>query len=753
MGEISAKIDTIIAARKSKVSILQRKKEEIMSIRGNVDRFKLLQENIRKSPEQYSALQGNGDVIDNITSISTDSFFEKMSKYTRELDRLIERVGRDSLNISFVGSAGHGKSLVMQKISGLSGNVIPSADGSDCTGAKSVISNNPSSEVTARITFFNQSEMIEIINKYLDYITRGAPEKLSISSVEEIRGLSSKLDYIENCAENDAKATVRFEHLKKYIEHYNEYYQCLGTTIEVKEADIEKYVAQYKSTDNEEKYYRYLSVKNANIMCQFPHDDVGRIVLIDTIGIGATSMGVEDDMLNAIENDSDAIIYMLRPDPLRPRLDEYTTDIWEKIKGRISAEYMKEMLFVVLNKVVSGKGENIKNIPEMEKTLSNPKYNHAQLLTVDCASDDDVRDHLLIPVLTRLSERIQAVDQRLIDKLNAMGNELRQAYNGICLQAEKAFVNSANEDMKRFFHNDIENTYKGMLGKLRDLYIHKYKELRNVPCEELRKECEQKLKNILTSVPTQDDIKALLNKGTINQHNAYEKGTITLRMRIIDDFTNLNTVLSDIVEKMKKEVIGIAADDGLLNRILPADSGVSSSEWIESFLSKTEAETDFPLIYSAFKAFEKYTINVQGFIIHEIRDKLDAIDLALNKKTPEITHGLDDKDGLADEIVEILKSKAFDIRGDIKSALSELYKVPNKSMFAAVTDLCDRLSFSKSDENNDVELEWRYLYENWMRQIWTEKYDAQSGLQQVAGEWNEVIRDLKDSNKPECFTI
>lgn len=752
MGEISAKIDAIITARKAKVGILQKQKEDIFSIRDNVNRFKALQESIRNSPEQYSMLQSNGDVIGNLSSISTDSFFEIFAKYTRELDRLIDRVGRDSLNISFVGSAGHGKSLVMQKISGLNGNVIPSADGSDCTGAKSVISNTNVSSVTAEITFFNHTEMIEIINKYLDKITQKTSSKVSISMVDEIKMLASKLDYLDSFVEDDEEIAL-FEHLKKYIEHFDEYRPCLGKTIEVPEAEIEQYVAQYKSSDTSVKYYRYLSVKNANIKCCFPHDDVGKIVLVDTIGIGATSLGVENNMLNAIENDSDAIIYMLRPDPLRPRLDKHTLNAWGKIKERISADYMKEMLFVVLNRVSSGKGENAKSIPEMIRTLSNPKFNYAKLLDVDCSSNTEVRDNLLMPVLTQLADRIQIVDQRLIDKLNALGDELRQAYNEICLLTEKAFVNSANEDMKRFFHNDIEDTFNDMLNELRGLYIHKYNELRQVPCEELQRECEQKLKNILTSVPTQDDVKSLLNRGTINQHDAYKKEADTLRMRIIDDFISLNSVLSNIVENMKKEVIGILVDKGLLNRISPINSSISSSEWIEDFLNKTEAETKYPLIYSALKSFDEYTINVQGFIIHEIRDRLDTIDLALVKKPPVITHGLGDKDGAATEIVEMLKDRAFDIRSRVKSALSELYKVPNKSMFAAVTDLCDRLSFSKLDENHTVSLDWRYLYEDWMRQIWTDRYDTQSGLQQVVGKWNEIIKSLKDSNKPECFTI
>lgn len=752
MGEISNKIDTIVTSRKNKVNVLQNQKADISSIFENVNSFKMLQERIKNDPGQYAVLQGNGDVIGNLLNISTDSFLELYSKYIRELNRLIERFGRDSLNICFVGSAGHGKSLVMQKISGLSSNVIPSADGSDCTGTKSIISNVDTLSVTADITFFNHTEIIKIVNKYLDKITQRTASKIAVSNVEEIRMLSSKMDYLDSIVEGDEEAGF-FEHLKKYIQHFDEYYSSLGTSIEVHENDIEQYVAQYKSDDINVKYYRYLSVKNANIKCHFPYDDVGKIVLVDTIGIGATSMGVEEDMLDAIENDSDAIIYMFRPEPLRSRLDSNTLTTWGKISKRITAEYMKEMLFVVLNKVSSGKGENIKNIPELMKTFSNPKFNYAKLLAVDCSSDTEVRENLIIPVLTQLAERIQIVDQRLIDKLNDIGAHLREAYNEICLQTEKAFVNSANEDMKRYFNDDIENTYNTMLDKLRDCYIHKYNDLRQSPCMPLQNECQQKLKNILISVPSKEYIINLLNRGTINQHDAYKIGTEILRMKIIDDFTSLNIILSKIIEDMKKEVIGILANIGLLNRICAFDANVSSSEWINDFLSKTEAKNKYPLIYSALKTFEDYTINVQGFIIHEVRDRLDTIDLALVKNTPSINYGLTDKDSAAEEIVDMLKDRAFDIKSKLTRAFSEIYKVPNKSMFAAITDLCDRLSYSKQGSNHNVTREWRYLYEDWMRQIWTEKYDQQSGMQQIAGEWNNTIHNLKIMNKLEYFSI
>lgn len=748
MGEISAKIDSIIAARKAKVSVLQKQNEQILTIYSGISRFEKLQKDIKDHPENYSMISGNNEIISNISNISVERFYDLYSKYTRELERLTARVQRNSLNISFVGCMGQGKSLVMQSISGLGNNVIPSADGSSCTGAKSVIVNTDDRTVTAKIKFFSHMEMVEIINKYLDQITRFRTEKLSISSVDEIKELSSMKDFLKNCASEHADTISKYDQLTNFIDHYDTYYSHLGTEQTISESDIEKYVAKYNSKNKSQRYYLYLGVKSASIMCHFPHEDVGKIVLVDTVGVGDTALGVEEDMLNAVANDSDAIIYLIKPDPQRYDIDSKTLEIWGKIQKRISAEYMKEMLFILLNKVNTEKFNNYNAISNYESLINGKGYSFAKILKTDCSKPEEVRNELLIPVLSQLANRIQTVDQRLIDKLNEIGNELRNAYNEICIQTEKAFVKSANEDMKRHFETLISSTYNRALNELRELYVHKYNDLRSQPCTELEKECQQKLKNVLISVPKVEEIRALLDKGTLTPIDVYKTGTNILRMKIINDFTSLNTVLSTIIENMKREVLDIFFKYGLLNRILSFDNNQYSSCWIESFLDKTDAESKYPILCKSLRSFENYTINVQGFIIHEVRDRLDSIDLMINRKNPTFMFGIDQKDKLAAEIVDELMGKAFDIKSKLTGALTELYKVPNKSMFAAITDLCDRLSFSKS-----ITLEWKYLYEDWMRQIWTDEYDKQSGLRQVVGEWNNVISSLKEMNKPECFII
>ena len=749
---ISERIDQIIAKRKSKVSILADQKKRCNEIRERVAEFESFRSKLRKNPEKFAALQGNNDIINAIASISTDDFHTAFNSYMAKLDQMIRRLSRDNLNISFVGRAGQGKSLVMQKISGLNGNIIPASDGSDCTGTKSVIHNCSGSQVVATINFFNESEMVENVNKYLDKINNGSKISIrKIGSAAEIPNIN--VAFIRsNIGIDDVESRAIIEHLSKYVEHYSEYAQYLGKQKTVSESEIERYVAQYKNGNPSEKYFFYLGVKFADIMCEFPHSDTGKIELVDTIGIGTTSLATEEKMLDTVENDSDAILFMFRPDTYRARISSDEIDVIKKISTRVSPEYSKEMLFWIINRVNSGKGENKTLIPEIVEQAKKQDQPVAKVLDVDCLSDDEVENKLLVPVLEQLTSRIEIVDKMLIEKLNKFADDLYFAYHQICNGTEKALASSASEDMKRQFEDKIEETYNTLLDKLRDLFLIEYKQIRNQPCEDFEKASTEKLKLIMRSIPSEEEIKKMLSKGRKNQINVYEDCTNIMRIKIIDDFNELNDVLNNIIEKMKKKVINILADQNIggLGLIEPFDDSVSSSDWINRFLEKTNAKEKYPLLADALGKFDEYSINVQGFLIHQIRNQLDPIDPALLGGIPRLYNKLEEKDALAKEITELLKECAYQIKENISDQISDLSIVPNLSMFAAIKDLYDRLTYA---DNGKTDKQWEHLYQDWMHLIWKNEYEAKSGLVSVAKDWNELISKLKEMDDQKSFVI
>ncbi|MBS4924721.1 MAG: hypothetical protein KHZ92_02040 [Ruminococcus bicirculans] len=755
---IPQQIDEIIAKRKQRLDSLEATKRTIDDAAKSVSDFRAFQNRIKNSPESFPMFKGDYSIIERITEISTEEFSQLYADYSRELDRLTARLSRDSLNISFIGREGQGKSLVMKNISGLDNSVIPSSDGTSCTGAKSIITNVDSDSVTAEITFYTGDEIVGIINSYLHRLTNGKQHITKHWQIPEI-----DVNTIQAEAEESEEATddvaEMCDNLREYVEHYDKYKDDLDKVMSVEKDQIEMYVSHYSCNDPTKKYYKHLGVKLANIKARFPHSDVGRIVLVDTIGLGKTAIGVEDEMLKAVENDSDAIILITRPDAKRYSLGP-DWKLLKRIQERVSKAYTKEMLFWVMNRVEKGES-NVTGVNELINQIGKKDYAVAKALNVNCLSGDEVVNRLLIPVLKHLSARITEVDKHLIEKLNRLGEQLFEAFKGICTASDCALANSANDDIKRRFFKRINSTIKkGVLGQLRTLYLTEYEPRRDIPCEELMDAVEVKLNNILNCVPSKEQIIEFTEYGDANQVNVYESCTNLMRLSIIDDFTQLNDVLEKLVEEMKMQVLHIFADDeyGRLGTIIPLNKATSSDAWIDSFLEKIDGEKNYKFFAAALRKFQSYTINVQGFLIHEVRDQLDNIDISIPKKNgeptvPQISAPMSDPDAVADDIYEWLRTYVENIHDNVEIALRDLYKTPNKSLFAAIKDLYDRITYTMVDNESKIAEEWRYLYEDWMALIWKDDYQKESALQSIAEEWNAVTGALSKLNSIEYFTI
>ncbi len=377
------------------------------------------------------------------------------------------------------------------------------------------------------------------------------------------------------------------------------------------------------------------------------------------------------------------------------------------------------------------------------------------MLDVNCNSKEDVENNLLVPILTRLAERIEYVDHLLLQTLNTLGEELYSEYEKLCIAIDKVFAHSANEDIKRELASEINATIQtNLLNNLRNLYLQKYNQLRRQPCEKLQIASKQKLKKIFKMIPSKEEMLSLLNQGEINQHNAIEKCTDLIRIKIIDNFTELDDVLTEIVNTMKYEVLSILADkeNGKLGTILEVGNN-TPDEWLTKLINKIDCQKKYPLIYKALDSFRMFSIHVQGFLIYEVRDKLDLIDFSLRKQPPLLNFTLEQKEELAEDITICLRNYIENVYAELEIVLSTLYSIPNRAMFAAIKDLYDRATYSKKDNSFSVTDEWRYLYEDWIHMVWSNQYNSHISMKNVTENWNQMISDLKAYHKKNLFLI
>ena len=746
MSDITQKIDSIISTRQTKLPEIIASIERLDKTFDVVKGIESIQKDLESGESRYKALLGSSEASAKLKTISLKPFYKAYSEYRQRLLALKSRFEREHLHISLVGSARQGKSLVIQNISGLDKSIIPSSDGNDCTGAKSIITNADNDNIEARITFYTEPEICEIVNRYLNTICE--EKKYSIFSLDQFSTIS--VDEIRKSIGRQAEAQQLLKHLKNYIEHIPEIRNMLGSTITIPKEDIESYVAQYKHDDFGTKYWKYLGVKSADIRCRFPYSDAGKIVLLDTIGIGTTSLGVEDSMLKTVEEDSDAIVFMFRPDSLGPRLSSTEISVIDKISDRVSEEYAQEMLFWVINRVEEGKGRNIDYISGVIEQIQDADYPVSEILQVNCLKQDEVERKLLVPILSKISRKINDVDRLLADRARNSAISVYDAFMKISRAFDDVRCKAVSQDIIDEMLPTISDTYEILLNTLRDLYITKYNKLRSEPCAELKTATENTLCRMFKFVPSEADILELLNKGTLTQHNAIEKSTNRIRLEIIDAFNALDLTLSDLVNKMKVEVLSIFAgiDKGRLSTI--GGDVKDPVEWIDHFIDRIKGETDYPIITTALRTFRDFHCSVQGFMIYEIRNKLDRIDYSIQQQQPKLRNGLDNKPKLAREIYTILTNEIEEVHNNIENSLNTLYKIPNRAMFAAIKDLYDRCAFEdrKNKSPLPVTIEWQRLYRKWAPEVWREEYSAKQSAHEIAGEFNNLADSIaKYSNK------
>ena len=747
MGNLSSTIDSIIKVRNSKVNSIDNAIENLSFCVAAVKRIESLQAKCING-----SFSVEDEVMDRIKGISLKEFYVAADQYREKLNMLRDRFSRKSIHISLVGRARMGKSLVIQQITGLDSSIIPSSDGSDCTGTKSSITNSNSSEITAEITFYTEYELINIINTYLEEILHNKSKFISsISQISSLDVNSIKLD----CS--IGKVEQYLAHLKKYVDHIGEFASNLGRTIRVPKEDIEKYVAQYSHADSSIKYFNFLGVKSVNINTKFPCSEAGKIVLLDTIGIGTTSLGDEKGMLDVVEKDSDAIIFMFRPDALGPRVGAEQVDAIDKIAKKVGLEYAKEMLFWVINKVVDGKGKNIEYISGVIDQINSSSWPVSEVFQVDCKDPAEVEQKLLIPILNKISSNIESVDNLIVEGARSSGLKAFSEYNAIRDAVDTVYYNCNIKNVDKVLGPVIWKTRDTMMkNNLRDLYVRKYEVIRSRPCDKFKTACDNIMAQLFSFIPSTDDVVSVLNTGK-DQHATLMYFYDRMRLEIIDAFLSLDSDLTELISDMKNEVLDIfrSKDKGKLELLVEVGGeNTDPNKWIEAFLEKTDAQNEYPIIGSSFKKFGDFECTVQGFLIYEIRSRLDKIDESILKQLPKIYNSLANPEKVAAEIIESLNDTVYDIHSSLQGVLTALSKVPNQAMFAAIKDLYDRVFLENRDPNGeDAARQWEYLLMNWKHILWKDDVERLLASQSKAKDINSVVSEVKKYNKQSYFQI
>lgn len=663
----------------------------------------------------------------------------------KELERLETRFNRDTINISVVGQARQGKSRLLQSISGLENEVVPADNGSDCTGAKSIICNDQNG-MHAVVHFLSERELIDHVQKYLDALD----VNIRIGTVSQIKSINTKLIPVGNSNKKDSYISQ----LEKYVTHYDEYADKLNTSIEISEkSEIRRYVSQYMMDGT--RVYSYLGVKEVQIFTPFNYSDAGKIMLVDTIGIGDTAIGLRDKVVETMINDSDAAILVRRPDAEGDSVKETDNELYDLINEKMEGRDIEKWLFYALN-IYENNQKSGNALYEQLKSKFGKTLKAAFIQKVNCADVEDVENNLLIPLLDYLSKNLADVDS---NQMSTANKTCEQAYSEYVKLADKidavisecSIISEEEGDLfDQCFEDDLE-----LSDKIKEL-SNKYHE-RNVPCEAIKTEIGKVLKNMKTHVPSEEEILKMLKAGGNSglPVEVFHSCLSNLRTIIRDEFEEAGqNVLQMLEVRIKDEIIQILRDDdgGKLGGIPLQNSfdGSNNILWLTALID--EKASNYPLVSKALSAIKDYQINIKGLLEYKVDLALDIMDCEypengkyqeLNIDSPEVN-----KDNYHNLISDTIRETLPIVGDELTKGVMELANIPYNSYCALVRKFYDRLFYNKQGIRD-----LKKFYRKNKNYIWREAFRGLTSRNEQMGKWEKIIDNIQQSNNRSNFII
>jgi len=342
-------------------------------------------------------------------SKSIDEMRERLNSAIALQHRLYARFSRSTVNLGVSGQARVGKSQLLQTISGLGDDALPTGTGTPVTAVRSQIINSP--EWVARLSMHDWfSFRDDVIKRY--------HEELGLHGLPETGEQFRTWPYPEPSPDADNERNVmlgRLRMMRDTLVTYRDFLTGENLTIEEDgQGKLRDWVA-YPRDEDETEARKYLAVKGARIECPFPHSDLKGIGLIDLPGLGEIAAKAEKHHLAGLREEVDYVLFVKRANEgmaywksedakARKLIDEarrpieHASDFVGIVsnEGGLKQETLDRMLANIIKKANSGLGQN-------------------PLKLYRCNAKDriDVVENLVSPVLAHLAERLPVMDEEL----------------------------------------------------------------------------------------------------------------------------------------------------------------------------------------------------------------------------------------------------------------------------------------------------------------------------------------------------
>lgn len=560
MGNFQSEVDAILANRKKVLEKVQEEGEKLEELRSVCNKIESL---LDEYPEQE--FKGK---------------FTEYGQYRKILDDLLEankkterRLSRKTINIGVAGGARVGKSTLLQTLTGLTDNQIPSGSGEPVTAVRSQIFNQETSDPPfARIEFYDETDFIEnrikpLMKDHTGFATYLRKKNINsdVFSIKEF--LAYPFD--QKCDDNDSELegkdeiNIRLAKLLKIQKYYDSYKDSIGQGQKTVHdmSSLRQYVAYPEKGKEESEPHTYLTVRNVEIHCHFPSLDGVKIQLVDLPGFGEVG-GVDEIQLQGLDSEIDHAIQLLHPDSdqtsyLGQSFTKITSSL-EKIQKEVKGEDRSNLFTCLVNQKVGC--EQLCEGLKADLVKSSSIFSQDIIFVTD-VTDKAAADQMFHKVLERMTTALPKLDEAFRktcvpkDRLNVLRYMLERLED-LATKEKKAFPPStvtaikSAEKLRSKVRETLEAASKDWNGEDRK---------EEFQCEVMKifNELEEGVERMFFDKSGYADWEDFaLNKGKDRGHPTYvwADECHRIRMKLLDSYGKLNNWYEERLGHLKERV-------------------------------------------------------------------------------------------------------------------------------------------------------------------------------------------------------
>lgn len=732
----------MVQSRQVQVATIVQKRKPFLAEVERIQRSLRKRQQILQSLEQLQTSimnSGIASLADQVKDIKIPELCRRIDYALKELEKPRARFARNTLNIGVIGRARQGKSQLLRSLSDLDDAIIPTGNKDHCTGVRSLICHDPTQTPHGEIAFYSEHEfMDEVIKPYYDKLKLGPPPFSLDKFAQE------PLPLLPANSNGYAVPGEQYRHLEEYKKNLPTYRSLINTKPRnVKTEEIREYVAQ-ETLDGKSKYFKYMAVKEARIICTFKHPDVGQIALVDMPGLGDTGIGAEDRLIHALGEHIDIVLFVLMPTQVSAILADVDFNLYDLAYNSLGGLSVDRWSFMVLNHTNPPLfGDNGRNCQIIQGKITSGagignndrRIKVVDCLTADCSQSEEAKNIVLEGVLAYLVKEMTNLDMVY---LTVWQNWLGRLQADITTELERAHL-ALSSGISRHFDNKQFNElfgslWKALTGELESL-IQKLAAASTTPNPTFTAYFKKTFEKCRadTGLPSEKDLMDVRNAENA-YITAYNKYLDQMRTHLTHHFIDIDEQLRLQMDEVKQQVIQVFLHEGKLANLI---SGVTTQSVLGEMVIYP---TLSPRQQEAFKMFANYELSFRGYFQSRIRGQ-HLVNMIPDKtaKKPQVPI-------TATSVIKALQEVHKETVDKLEKTLNDLAHEPSLAAQAVIEEFVDQILRFVDAEND-----WRAFYQTEQEKIWVSEFAVTAKREQFRQKWQEMVKEAKVINSTDSL--